>query len=162
MSAEERLASMVTYRRFNIKSGKKLTLRNIEEMFSVVLCVWCTGSSFIASNFILPVTPRAPACLPARAAQNHQRASVEESAWNDNSTTLGQICRKATRMRPLVFSSLKSRVNDKTISRIWFFSFLETNYFFSQDEIKTFVLQECSRNLSERLVEVNCLHSQMI
>ena len=91
MSTEEHLASMVTYRRFNIKSGKKLTLRNIEEVFSVGLCVWYTASFFIAFNFIIPVIRRAPSCLPTRAARTRQRASMEESQWNDDSTTLRQL-----------------------------------------------------------------------
>ena len=56
MSAEEPLASMVTYRRFDIKSGKKLTLRNFDEVFSVVLCLWYTASFFIAFNFIISLS----------------------------------------------------------------------------------------------------------
>ena len=57
-------------------------------------------------------------------------------------------------MRPHVFSSLKSRVSEKTIRSIFFV--LKTNYFFSHVEIKVVELQETSRNLSESLAEVNC------
>ena len=49
---------------------------------------------------------------------------MEESEWNDNSTTLRQMSQR-TCMRPLVFSSLKIRVNEKSISRICLFFILK-------------------------------------